>query len=837
MKSNKSFTFGVREMSCASCVGRVEKALRAVPGVQEAHVNLAAETTTIIVNDTFEVDKVIAALDAAGYPAELRTYRFSIQNMSCASCVGRIERALTVVPGIASVVVNLANDEATVRVIGTSVSPADIAQTASAAGYPATLVTDQGAANATADRKAEETAHLQHMTLVAAVLTMPVFVLEMGSHMVPAIHDWIINTLGMGVSWAIQFVLTTIVLAWPGRQLYLRGFPALFKGAPDMNSLVALGSSAAYGFSAVALFAPTLLPDGTRAVYFEAAAVIVTLILLGRFLEARAKGRTGQAIRKLVGLRAKTAQVERDGQLTEIPVDDIVVGDVIQVRPGEKIPIDGMVIKGISYVDESMITGEPVPVEKSADTEVVGGTVNGTGALTFRATKVGSDTMLAQIIRMVEDAQGAKLPIQDLVNHITLWFVPAVIGVALVTFLTWLLVGPDPALSFALVASVAVLIIACPCAMGLATPTSIMVGTGRAAELGVLFRRGDALQRLNDVKTIALDKTGTLTEGRPELTDLTLTKGFEESDVLRLVASVEAMSEHPIATAIVRRAEQGNLSLAAVENFSSITGYGVSAVIEGRIILVGADRLMLREGISLDEVRGVGDSLGHEGKTPLYAAIDGHLAAIIAVSDPIKSGTAAAIAALHNLGLKVAMITGDNQSTANAIAVKLGIDTIVAEVLPEGKVTAIEELQLGARRVAFVGDGINDAPALARADVGVAIGTGTDVAIEAADVVLMSGDLKGVVNALHVSQLTMRNIRQNLFWAFGYNVLLIPVAAGVFYPVFGLTLSPALAAGAMALSSVFVLSNALRLRWITPTLAESQSSVTPSPGFVPSAAE
>ena len=837
MERDKSLTFGVREMSCASCVGRVEKALRAVPGVLEAHVNLAAETATISVNEPFEVDAVIVALDIAGYPAEQRTYRFSIENMSCASCVGRIERALAVVPGIASVVVNLAKEEAIVRVIGTSVSAADIAQTASVMGYPATLISDPAAADATADRKAEEAAHLQGMTLVAAALTLPVFILEMGSHMVPAIHYWTQNTLGMGVSWLIQFVLTTIVLAWPGRQFYLKGFPALFKGAPDMNSLVALGSSAAWGFSAVAMFAPTLLPDGTRVVYFEAAAVIVTLILLGRFLEARAKGQTGQAIRKLVGLRAKTARVERNGQVLEIPVDDIVVGDLIHVRPGEKIAVDGLVVKGESYVDESMITGEPIPVEKSADVEVVGGTVNGTGALTFRATKVGGDTMLAQIIRMVEEAQGAKLPIQDLVNRITLWFVPAVIGVALVTFLTWLLVGPDPALSFALVASVAVLIIACPCAMGLATPTSIMVGTGRAAELGVLFRRGDALQGLSDVKTIALDKTGTLTEGRPELTDMTVTEGFEEADVLRLVASVEALSEHPIAAAIVRRAEQGGLSRAAVEDFRSITGYGASAVIEGRNILVGADRLMIREGISLDDVRGIGDSLGQEGKTPLYAAINGRLAAIIAVSDPIKPSTAEAIAALHDLGLEVAMITGDNKGTANAIAAKLGIDTVVAEVLPEGKVAAIEKLQLGAGTVAFVGDGINDAPALARADVGVAIGTGTDVAIEAADVVLMSGDLKGVVNALHVSQLTMQNIRQNLFWAFGYNALLIPVAAGVFYPVFGLMLSPALAAGAMALSSVFVLSNALRLRWITPTLVESQSTDNPDSGFVPAGAE
>jgi len=837
MESEKSLKFGIKEMSCASCVGRVEKALSAVSGVSQAHVNLASETATITADGTFDAQNVITALDAAGYPAELKAYRFSIENMSCASCVGRVERSLSAIPGVVSVTVNLAKEEAAVRVLGAAVSSADIAETASAAGYPATLVTDPGATDATNDRKVEEAAHLRRMTLVAAVFTLPVFILEMGSHLIPALHSWIMNSLGMGVNWGIQFVLTTVVLAWPGRQFYLKGFPALFKGAPDMNSLVALGSSAAWGFSTVALFAPSLLPDGTRVVYFEAAAVIVTLILLGRFLEARAKGRTGQAIRKLVGLRAKTAQVERDGQLVELPVDDIVVGDLIQARPGEKIAVDGVVVKGASYVDESMITGEPIPVEKLADAEVVGGTINGSGALMFRATKVGGDTMLAQIIRMVEEAQGAKLPIQDLVNRITLWFVPAVMGVAALTFLTWLLVGPDPALSFALVAAVAVLIIACPCAMGLATPTSIMVGTGRAAELGVLFRRGDALQTLNDVTTVALDKTGTLTEGHPELTDLTITKGFEEADVLRLVASVEAMSEHPIAAAIVRHAKQNGLALASIDDFSSITGFGVSAVIEGRKVFVGADRLMSREGIDLDAVKSVGETLGQEGKTPLFAAIDGQLAAVIAVSDPIKASTAEAIGALHDLGLKVAMITGDNEATAQAIAAKLGIDEVVAEVLPEGKVAAIERLQTGGSKVAFVGDGINDAPALARADVGIAIGTGTDVAIESADVVLLSGDLKGVVNALHVSQRTMRNIRQNLFWAFGYNALLIPVAAGVFYPVAGLMLSPALAAGAMALSSVFVLSNALRLRWVAPELAEGAANARQNRKLVSAPAE
>ncbi|WP_298861717.1 heavy metal translocating P-type ATPase [uncultured Sulfitobacter sp.] len=835
MSRENSTTFHVREMSCASCVGRVEKALLAVPGVQSASVNLAAETATVAMAEGSGMEPVVTALKDAGYPAELQTYRFSIENMSCASCVGRVERALGAVPGVVTASVNLAQESATVQALG--VSAAQISQVAGAAGYPARLITDEGDTDDTRDRKASEAAQLKSMTLLAAALTLPVFVLEMGSHLIPALHMWIMDTMGMGLNWGIQFVLTTLVLAIPGRQFYLKGFPALFKGAPDMNSLVALGTSAAWGFSTVALFVPMLLPEGTRAVYFEAAAVIVTLILLGRFLEARAKGRTGQAIARLVGLKAKTAHVERSGEIVELSVDEIVVGDLVQVRPGEKIALDGIVVRGVSYVDESMITGEPVPAEKSEGTEVVGGTVNGTGALTFRATKVGGDTMLAQIIRMVEEAQGAKLPIQDLVNRITLWFVPVVMGVAALTFVAWLVLGPSPALGLAVVAAVSVLIIACPCAMGLATPTSIMVGTGRAAELGVLFRRGDALQSLGDIETVAFDKTGTLTQGRPELTDLQVMEGFQESDVLRLVASVEATSEHPIAAAIVRRADQEGLALGVVDTFQSITGYGVSAVADGHEILVGADRLMVREGISLDALQEFGTALGQAGKTPLYAAIDGRLAAIIAVSDPIKPSTAQAIEALHALGLKVAMITGDNQATAEAIAAQLGIDTVVAEVLPEGKVAALQQLQSGGRKLAFVGDGINDAPALAHADVGVAIGTGTDVAIEAADVVLMSGDLNGVVNALHVSKRTMRNIRQNLFWAFGYNALLIPVAAGVFYPLSGLMLSPALAAGAMALSSVFVLSNALRLRWIAPATVEVQTTRADNDKLVPAAAE
>jgi Cu+-exporting ATPase len=587
-----------------------------------------------------------------------------------------------------------------------------------------------------------------------------------------------------------------------------------------MNSLVALGTAAAWGYSVVATFLPGALPAGTANVYYEAAAVITTLILLGRYLEARAKGRTSEAIRRLVGLQPKTARVVRDGRTLDLPLAEVRTGDVVLVRPGEKVPVDGVVVEGSSFVDEAMITGEPVPLAKGVGAEVVGGTINKTGSFSFRAVRVGGDTVLAQIIRMVEQAQGAKLPIQALVDKVTAWFVPAVMAAATATFLIWLAFGPDPALAFALVNAVAVLIIACPCAMGLATPTSIMVGTGRAAEMGVLFRKGDALQTLRDTGVIALDKTGTLTLGRPELTDFDMLDGFDRDEVLRLVASVEARSEHPIAEAIAAAAEARGLALSPVEAFEAVPGHGVAASVGGCHVAIGADRYMRTLGHDPSAFEAAARRLGEDGKSPLYAAIDGRLAAIVAVSDPIKSSTPEAVRALHGLGLKVAMITGDNRGTAEAIARRLGIDEVVAEVLPEGKVEAVKRLGTGGRRVAFVGDGINDAPALAAADVGIAIGTGTDIAIESADLVLMSGDLRGVVNAIALSQATIRNIKQNLFWAFAYNAALIPVAAGALYPAQGWLLSPILAAGAMALSSVFVLANALRLRRFRPPLAD-----------------
>lgn len=802
----------VEGMTCASCVAHVERALKAVPGVTAASVNLTterAEVTGVALNRALLEKAVVDA----GYEVPARPLELEIEGMTCASCVARVERALKSVPGVTSAAVNLATERASIT------GSADLGALTRAivdAGYEARVAAPAMAtADETAAKKAAEEAGLKRDVLIAAALTLPVFVLEMGSHLFMWVHIAVMNTIGMQNSWYLQFALTTAVLFGPGHRFFRKGFPALARLAPDMNSLVAVGTSAAYGYSMVATFAPELLPTGTTFVYFEAAAVIVTLILLGRYLEARAKGRTSEAIKRLVGLQAKTARILRNGSVTEVPVAEVRPGDLIEVRPGERVPVDGEVTDGSSWIDESMISGEPLPVDKTLGSSVTGGTVNQTGAFTFRATAVGEATMLAQIIRMVEAAQGGKLPIQALVDKVTMWFVPVVMTLAVLTFAVWLIFGPDPALTFGLVNSVAVLIIACPCAMGLATPTSIMVGTGRGAELGVLFRKGEALQSLGGVKVVALDKTGTLTEGKPRLTDLTLAPGFDRAAVLAAVAAVEAKSEHPIARAIVAAAVEEGVALPEVTAFDSVTGYGVAAVAGRQRIEVGADRYMVKLGLDVDDFAAEAARLGDEGKSPLYAAIDGKVAAILAVADPIKETTPKAINALHSLGLKVAMITGDNARTAKAIARQLGIEEVVAEVLPDGKVEAIKRLKTSGT-LAFVGDGINDAPALAEADVGLAVGTGTDIAIEAADVVLMTGRLTAVSDAIALSRATMGNIRQNLFWAFAYNAALIPVAAGALWPAFGILLSPIFAAAAMALSSVFVLGNALRLRRFSP---------------------
>lgn len=816
----------IQGMTCASCVGRVEKAIRSVDGITAASVNLATERASISFGSAdADPRAVVAAIRDAGYEPIPATVELKISGMTCASCVGRVEKALKRVLGVLDATVNLATARATVRSYGSAEMVTRLIAVVQETGYEADEIrADAGHIDRERAAREAEIASLRRALTIAAVLTFPVFAIEMGAHFVDGVHEWLMETIGHRESLYLQFALTTLVLFVPGLGFFRRGVPALLRLAPDMNSLVALGTAAAYGYSVIATFARSVMPEGTANVYYEVAAVIVTLILLGRFLEAKAKGRTSEAIKRLIGLTPKTARVVRDSIVVEIPLAKVRTGDLVQVRPGEKMPVDGDVVEGSSFVDESMITGEPVPVQKGLGAHVVGGTINKTGSFTFRATKVGADTVLAQIIRMVEQAQGTKLPIQALVDQITAWFVPAVIAAASLTFLVWLVFGMDQALSFAIVNAIAVLIIACPCAMGLATPTSIMVGTGRGAELGILFRQSDALQSLRDVQIVALDKTGTLTKGRPELTELITAQEFDESEVLALIAAVEARSEHPIGEAIVEAAKHRGLELSSVEQFEALPGFGISAIVQGRKVKVGADRFMEQLGHAIAEFASAAARLADDGKSTLYAAIDGRLAAVIAVADPIKPSSPEAISALHRLGLKVAMITGDNRRTAEAIARRVGIDEVIAEVLPEGKVDAVKRLQAGNRKVAFVGDGINDAPALATADVGIAIGTGTDIAIESADVVLMSGDLRGVPNAIALSKATIRNIKQNLFWAFAYNAKMIPVAAGVLYPISGTLLSPIIAAGAMALSSVFVIGNALRLRGFKPAVGVDPAS-------------
>ena len=840
---NQPVSVPVEGMTCASCVRRVETAAAKVPGVASSSVNFATKKLTVEPAEGFSARTLGAAIKKVGYDIAPERQEFAVDGLHGEAEAERLKAVLDAVATTVNVKVDASAGKVAVETIGGRRERDALVETAKLAGF--VLKTpklhdqsahhDQGQHHAHHQDRSQMAAagesgghdHMQHAgeegalkrdLTIAAILTAPLFVLEMGGHIYEPMHHWLMGIIETQNLYYIYFALATAVIFGPGLRFLKTGFPALLRGAPEMNSLVALGVTAAYLYSVVATFAPDLLPAEAQFVYYEAATVIVTLILTGRLLEARASGRTGDAIRKLMSLQAKTARVERDGATIDISPDDLVAGDIIVIRPGERLAVDGEVVEGSSYVDESMISGEPVPVEKTVGATVVGGTINKTGAFKFRATKVGADTMLSQIIRMVEEAQGSKPPIQLLVDRVTALFVPVVIAIAVLTFIVWAIFGPEPAYTFALVNAVAVLIIACPCAMGLATPTSIMVGTGRAAELGVLFRKGQALQELRSAQIVVVDKTGTVTKGRPELTDLLVAEGFADNEVLALVAAVEGRSEHPIAEAIVRAAEEKNVATpaglkpATVENFESVTGYGIAATVNGRKVEVGADRYMAKLGHSVDIFAEAAARLGDEGKTPLYAAIDGRLAAAIAVADPLKPSSVTAIKALQAMGIEVAMVTGDNERTANAIARQVGISRVVAEVLPEGKVKAIHEMRAGGKVLAFVGDGINDAPALAEADIGIAVGTGTDVAIESADVVLVGGDLLGAVNAIEMSRATMRNIKENLFWAFGYNVALIPVAAGVLYPAFGITLSPMIGAGAMALSSVFVLANALRLK-------------------------
>ena len=741
------------------------------------------------------------------------TLVMSVSNMSCASCAGRVDKALWQLPGVLAVDVNLATETVQVTYTPDLASRADFIAASTAAGYAAQEHSEDSHGQVQA-RKQQLAEAYGRRSRLAVFLAAPVIILGMGGHVLPGFERLIADVIGQKANWIIQCIFATAVLFGPGLDFYRRGFPALWRGAPDMNSLVALGTGAAYAFSLIATFLPQVLPEGVSGVYYEPASLIVVLILFGRDLENRAKGRTGKAIQSLLGLRVKTAQVRRAGKFVECPIEEIVVGDVLSLRPGERVAVDGVVHEGSSYIDESMITGEPRPVEKSTGAALTAGTVNGMGHVIYEARRVGHDTTLSQIIQLVEQAQGAKLPIKALVDRLTLWFVPMVLTLAFVTVTVWMIWGPAPALPYALVAGVCVLIIACPCAMGLATPTSIMVGTGRAAEMGVLFRKGDALQLLADVDVIAFDKTGTLTRGQPVLTDLDVADGLGRRAALQVMASVEQGSDHPIARAIVMAAAEEGLDLLPIQDGQTYAGLGLSAHVAGEEVILGTERFMRERGIDVKGYHGSAEALASQGKSVIFAARAGQVIALAGVSDALKPSTQGAIAQLKAAGITVVMLTGDRRDAALQIAADLGIDQVHAELLPADKSRVLAELKTKARQLAFVGDGINDAPALAAADIGIALGTGTDVAVESADIVLMSGDLLGVVNAIEMSRLTLRNIKQNLFWAFGYNVALIPVAAGALYPAFGMLLSPILAAAAMALSSIFVLANALRLRYV-----------------------
>ena len=800
---------GVKGMSCASCVARVERALRKQPGVAEASVNLPLERASVEYDPAEgDVDDLLESIRKAGYEPEVAEATVGVRGMTCASCVARVERRVGKVPGVLDVSVNLSTEKAHVRYLPGAAGPADIAEAIRKAGYEPV---EEAQADAAEAPGTSEAGVLRRSLVLAAALAIPVFAIAM-MLMAPGTQR-LLTALMPERAWSwLELALITPVQFYAGWRFYRGGWAELRHLSPGMNSLVMLGSNAAYWYSVLALAVPSLFPAGTAHTYFDAAGMIVTLILLGRYLEAIAKGRTSQAIRSLIKLQARSARVVRGGEERELPIEQVQVGDLVQVRPGERIPVDGDVTEGSSYVDESMITGEPVPVAKQPGDPVVGGTVNRNGSLRFRATSVGGDTVLAQIIRMVENAQAEKPAIQAVADRIAGVFVPLVMAAAVATFAAWMVLGPAPALSLAFVAAVSVLLIACPCAMGLATPTAVMVGTGKGAEMGVLFRRGTALETLAKIDTVVMDKTGTLTRGRPELTDFEVADGADRGEVLRLVAAAEADSEHPVAEAIVRAAREGDADLPAATDFEADPGHGIQASVDGHRVNVGADRYMQRLDVDIAPLSARAGEMAKEAKTPLYAAIDGELAAVIAVADPPREESAGTVAALHALGLTVAMVTGDNRATAEAVAARLGIDRVMAEVLPDQKADEVRRLQGEGASVAFVGDGINDAPALTRADVGIAIGTGTDIAIEAGDVVLMRGDLWGILNAIRLARRTLRTIHMNFLWAYGYNVSLIPVAAGVLYPLGGFLLNPALAAGAMSISSVFVLSNSLRLR-------------------------
>ena len=795
-------------MSCAGCAATIQRNLAEIKGVDSANVNFATTQATVLFQPQLvDTADLISKIRKSGYDVGTVSVEIPIQGMHCASCVRAIERALLKEKGITKASVNLASEKANVDYIPSLIRLSDIKKVIEQTGYKVLALPEEGELeDFEAKLREKEYKKLKKKFSVGLILGLIIFFGSM-PHWFPFMPSILNNFF-------VLWVLATPVQFWIGGQFYRGAWSAFRHRNADMNTLIAVGTSAAYLYSVVAAVFPSFFESGgiEPDVYFDTSAMIIVLILFGRLLEARAKGRTSDAIKKLAGLQPKTARVVRDGVEMDIPIKDVNVGDEILVRPGEKIPVDGIILKGKSAVDESMITGESMPIAKEAGNEVIGATINKTGSFRFRATKVGKDTALAQIIKLVRDAQGSKAPIQRLADVIASYFVPIVISIALATFVIWFNFGPKPALTFSLLNFVAVMIVACPCALGLATPTAVMVGTGKGAENGILIKGGESLEIAHKIDTIVFDKTGTLTKGEPEVTDVVAAGTFSEGEIVKITASIEKMSEHPLGEAIVRKAEEMKMALLEPEDFHAIQGRGVEAKIDGKTALIGSEKLMGEKNVDVRDFADRATTFSQEGKTSIYVALEGQASGLVAVADTLKEDTKEALESLKARGLEVIMLTGDNRRTARAIAKKAGIASVIPEVLPGDKAIQIQKLRSEGKKVAMVGDGINDAPALAQADVGIAIGSGTDVAMEAADITLIRDELYGVVKAIALSRHTIRVIKQNLFWAFFYNTLGIPIAAGVLYPFFGILLSPILASAAMAFSSVSVVSNSLRLR-------------------------
>ena len=812
--------FSIEGMSCAACSSRVERLLNKQPAVQTASVNLATEKASVSYDARkLGIAELFGLIHDAGFSPVSEQCELQIEGMSCAACVGRVERTLLKQPGVLSASVNLTTERAQVEFLPQTINLPRLCATIDKLGFQAKNASSV-AQSEVQEGRGKALSQLRNQLRLALLLTLPLMLISMGPMLSSNLAALLLDIAEKTIWNWLECLLASTLLLFAGRRFYQQGWAELRHLSPGMNSLIMIGSFAAWLYSLLVLLLPTLFPVGTAHLYFEASAVIITLILLGKYFEEVAKGRTSEAIQKLVRLQPKTARIEQGDKSEEIALEAVIPGDTVLVRPGERIPVDGMLLDGESWVDESMVTGESLPVAKRPGDEVTAGTLNDKGAFRFRATHVGSDTVLAHIIQLVEEAQGSKPPIQKMADQIAGIFVPVVMALASVTFLVWLLLGPEPSLNYAFVAGVSVLLIACPCAMGLATPTAIMVGSGKGAEMGVLFRKGVALESLAKIDRILFDKTGTLTEGKPKLTDL---HSFDitEQQLLQLAASIESLSEHPLANAVVEAARTRGIELQRVERFQAVAGYGVQGWIDGAEIHIGARRYMQRIGVELTAADKIAEELADAARSPFYAAVDGQLTGLFAVTDPLKSESRQVVEQLHTMGIKTMMLTGDNERVAKAVALEAGIQNVSAGLLPDQKSEAVKRLQNQGESVAFVGDGINDAPALAGADVGIAIGSGTDIAIESGDLILMSGELTGVLNAIALSRKTLSTIRLNFFWAYAYNVVLIPVAAGLLFPFMGVMLNPMLAAGAMSLSSLFVVSNSLRLRHFQPIKYET----------------